>query len=83
MTSAGGSCIKEGILLTVQEYTVLKEDIKDDECGWSEALLYSANFFYALEGAMPGPCCVLRTRFPDSTSAPAGSVVCLSARFLP
>jgi hypothetical protein len=27
--------MKESILLTWQEYSVLKEDMKLDECGWS------------------------------------------------
>jgi hypothetical protein len=34
MTSAGETFIKERILLTRKEYTVLKEVMKDDECGW-------------------------------------------------
>jgi hypothetical protein len=28
--------IQERISLTRQKYTVLKEDMKDDKCGWSE-----------------------------------------------
>jgi hypothetical protein len=35
MMNAGEVDIKESILLTKQEYSVLKEEIKDDECGWS------------------------------------------------
>jgi hypothetical protein len=35
MMSVGESCIKERISLTGHEYFVLKEKIKDDECGWS------------------------------------------------
>jgi hypothetical protein len=31
----GESYMKESILLTGQEYSVLKEDMKLDECGWS------------------------------------------------
>jgi hypothetical protein len=33
MTSAGESCIKEKISMTRQEYSILKEDMKYDECG--------------------------------------------------
>jgi hypothetical protein len=33
MMNAGDVDIKERITLTRQEYFVLKEDIKDDECG--------------------------------------------------
>jgi hypothetical protein len=36
MTSVGECCIKERILMTRQKYSVLKEMIKDDECGWSK-----------------------------------------------
>jgi hypothetical protein len=32
---AGGVNIKQRILMTRKEYSVLKEGIKDDECGWS------------------------------------------------
>jgi hypothetical protein len=35
MTNTGEMNIKERILKTRQEYSVLKERIKDDECGWS------------------------------------------------
>jgi hypothetical protein len=35
MMSVGESYMKESILLTGQEYSVLKEDMKLDECGWS------------------------------------------------
>jgi hypothetical protein len=35
VANAGEVDIKEGISLTRQEYSVLKEVIKDDECGWS------------------------------------------------
>jgi hypothetical protein len=35
MMSAGVVNIKVGISLTRLEYSVLKEGIKDDECGWS------------------------------------------------
>jgi hypothetical protein len=35
--SADGSCIKEGISMVGKEYSVLKEDMKLDECGWSKA----------------------------------------------
>jgi hypothetical protein len=38
MMNAGEVDIKESILLTKQEYSVLKEEIKDDECGWSDKL---------------------------------------------
>jgi hypothetical protein len=38
--NAGGVNIKERILMIRKEYSVLKEGIKDDECGWS----YSAIF---------------------------------------
>jgi hypothetical protein len=38
MMNAGEVDIKERILLTKQEYSVLKEEIKDDECGWSHKL---------------------------------------------
>jgi hypothetical protein len=34
--NAGEVNIKVGITLTRQEYSVLKERIKDDECGWSK-----------------------------------------------
>jgi hypothetical protein len=37
MTSAGESFIKERISLTRQEYTVLKENMKEHECGWSKS----------------------------------------------
>jgi hypothetical protein len=30
--------IKERILMTVQEYSVLKERIKEHECGWSQCV---------------------------------------------
>jgi hypothetical protein len=36
MTSADGSCIKEGISVVRKEYSVLKEDMKLHECGWSQ-----------------------------------------------
>jgi hypothetical protein len=39
MTNVGESCKKERILMTRQEYFVLKEKIKDDECGWSKQLV--------------------------------------------
>jgi hypothetical protein len=35
--SVDGSCIKEGISMVGKEYSVLKEDMKLDECGWSKA----------------------------------------------
>jgi hypothetical protein len=35
MTDAGDVNIKGRISLTRKEYSVLKEGIKDDECGWS------------------------------------------------
>jgi hypothetical protein len=38
MASVGESCvncIKEKISITMHKYSVLKEKIKDDECGWS------------------------------------------------
>jgi hypothetical protein len=38
MMNAGEVNIKVGISLTRQEYSILKEGIKDDECGWSNAL---------------------------------------------
>jgi hypothetical protein len=31
----GESCIKEGISMTRMAYSILKEEMKDDECGWS------------------------------------------------
>jgi hypothetical protein len=34
--NAGELKIKERILLTGMEYSVLEEKMKDDECGWSE-----------------------------------------------
>jgi hypothetical protein len=37
MMNAGEVDIKEWISLSRQEYFVLKEEIKDDECGWSNA----------------------------------------------
>jgi hypothetical protein len=33
MTSADVSCIKEGILMVGKEYSVLKEDMEENECG--------------------------------------------------
>jgi hypothetical protein len=42
MTNAGEVNIKVGITLTRQEYSVLKERIKDDECGWSKSLCVQA-----------------------------------------
>jgi hypothetical protein len=36
MTSAGEGDMKERILLTRQEYSVLKERNEGDECGWSK-----------------------------------------------
>jgi hypothetical protein len=33
MMSVRESCIRERILITRQEYSVLKEDMKYDECG--------------------------------------------------
>jgi hypothetical protein len=41
MTSAGESCIRERIWMARLEYSVLKEKINDDECGWSHAAYYS------------------------------------------
>jgi hypothetical protein len=38
MMNVGRVNIKVGISLTRQEYSVLKEGIKDDECGWSYQL---------------------------------------------
>jgi hypothetical protein len=35
MMNAGELNIKMGITLTRQEYSILKEGIKDNECGWS------------------------------------------------
>jgi hypothetical protein len=35
MTSADGSCIKERISVVGKEYSVLKENMKLDERGWS------------------------------------------------
>jgi hypothetical protein len=35
MTSVEEKNIKEKISLTRREYSFLKEEIKDDECGWS------------------------------------------------
>jgi hypothetical protein len=40
MMNAGEMKIKERILMTMQEYSVLKERIKDDECGWSYLFLW-------------------------------------------
>jgi hypothetical protein len=37
MMNAGELNIKMGITLTRQEYSILKEGIKDNECGWSNA----------------------------------------------
>jgi hypothetical protein len=34
--SVGGVDMKERILLTVTEYSVLKEKMKEHECGWSQ-----------------------------------------------
>jgi hypothetical protein len=36
MMNAGEVSIKVGISLTRQEYSVFKEGIKDDKCGWSK-----------------------------------------------
>jgi hypothetical protein len=36
MTSVGEVNIEEGISLTRMEYSVLKEKMEEDECGWSE-----------------------------------------------
>jgi hypothetical protein len=36
MTNAGDVNIKVGISLTKKEYSILKEGIKDNECGWSK-----------------------------------------------
>jgi hypothetical protein len=33
MTSADVSCIKEGILIVGKEYSILKEDMEENECG--------------------------------------------------
>jgi hypothetical protein len=32
---AGEVNMKEGIMMTEMEYSVLKEEMEDDECGWS------------------------------------------------
>jgi hypothetical protein len=37
MTSVGEVNIEEGISLTRMEYSVLKEKMEEDECGWSDA----------------------------------------------
>lgn len=33
MTSGDGSCIKEEILIVGKEYSVLKEDMEENQCG--------------------------------------------------
>jgi hypothetical protein len=35
MTNAGEMNIKERILMTMHDYSVLKEKMKENECGWS------------------------------------------------
>jgi hypothetical protein len=36
MTSVGAKNINEKISLTGREYSFLKDEIKDDECGWAQ-----------------------------------------------
>jgi hypothetical protein len=39
MTSVVKEKVKERILMARQEYSILKEDMKDDEYGWSQSLV--------------------------------------------
>jgi hypothetical protein len=43
MTSVGEVNIEEGISLTRMEYSVLKEKMEEDECGWSHFSLHSTS----------------------------------------
>jgi hypothetical protein len=38
MMDAGVVIIKERISMVKVEYSVLKEEIKEDECGWSQVI---------------------------------------------
>jgi hypothetical protein len=42
---AGEVNINERISMTRTTYSALKEDMKDDECGWSEALFNGSTYF--------------------------------------
>jgi hypothetical protein len=48
MMDAGVVDIKERIWMMKMEYSVLKEEIKDDECGWSKTIR-TGNFMCLLQ----------------------------------
>jgi hypothetical protein len=64
MTGADESCIKEGISVVRKEYSVLKEDMKLHECGWS-------HYFIIHGDALTILCCQLSVWF-----SPLGGHLC-------